>query len=136
MSPAEAVGTDAGLSVFLFHLQGSPDLRSPAGKGGRSGATLDLHFLITAHLDKGIPDVSDREAAALAELGRAIGVLHDNQVLRGARLRGELADTDLVLRVEMVTLTTKDLAAVWSLFPGISYRTSAAFRVSLVPIEG
>ena len=108
---------------------------------------LDLHYLLTAY--------GDKEFVAEALLGLGMQVLHENgtlprgiinSVLNSALAADEQQDRDFLLaadlarQIELIKICPENLGGeeVWRLWSSLQakYRLSAAYRVTVVLIEG
>jgi hypothetical protein len=146
------------LNLFLYQVtpnQGWRNTGLPSVDGaGTSRLTnpplaLDLHYLLTAY------GVADFEAEIL--LGYAMQVMHENPVLDRQAIRDSLAPqpvtggilppalqtltaAELADQVEQIKITpeglsSEEISKLWSAF-GTHYRPTAAYRASVVLIEG
>lgn len=145
----------AQLNLFLYQATENAGWRN-AGLPSRSAVgepltnpplALDLHYLLTAY--------GDREYVAEALLGLGMQVLHENGTLpRGiinsildsalvadeAAVRDFLLAADLARQIELIKICPEHLGGeeVWRLWSSLQakYRLSAAYRVTVVLIEG
>lgn len=88
---------------------------------------LRLHYLMTPLSDNN-PDTEQRV------LGRVLQLLHSQPELAGAALRGDLAGTDLQVRVRLEALALDEIARVWEALEG-SYQLSVSYEVTLANID-
>jgi hypothetical protein len=148
----------AQLNLFLYHVTPNLGWRnvglpSRDGNGGpltNAPLALDLHYLLTAYGKQAF------EAEIL--LGYAMQILHETPMLAREKIRktldppspvgggilprtrGALAASDLAEQVELIKITpqpmsTEDASKLWTAFQ-TNYRSSAAYHVSVVLIEG
>jgi hypothetical protein len=126
-----------GLSVWLYRvvrdetrLNDAPIVRPR--RGGlvellQPPLPLRLHYLMTPLSDNN-PDTEQRV------LGRVLQLLHSQPELSGAVLRGDLAGTDLQVRVRLEALPLDEIARVWEALEG-SYQLSVSYEVTLANID-
>ena len=139
-------GSSLRLTLFLYRVSPSTHLRNaerrpmPGDEGTLEDPpiALDLHYLLTSHPAK---RNNDPRGQAIREqhrvLGRAIQVLHDNSVIEGSDLRGDLVD-DRELRITMESTdeqSTDRLINLWGTFVERPYRPSIPYVVSPVLVE-
>ncbi len=145
-SPDKARDGATGDQVNLFLYQTMPDAawrnmdmprQLKPGETGHPPLPLMLSYLLTAYSD----DLDDVKSQIL--LGRAMSVLHDHPLLDGTEIKniatGELLASDLHeqperVRITLLPLPLEELAKLWTACQS-SYRTSAAYQVSVVLIE-
>ncbi|MER9247628.1 Pvc16 family protein [Mesorhizobium sp. M0590] len=85
---------------------------------------LDVHFLLCVR-----PSKPEREWQGTVDLGKAL------QVLNAASGRfGLLVDGEIV-HLSLDTVSTEEMARIWSLFPAVNYRTSVVYLASPVWID-
>lgn len=156
LSPARVDLTQANdpnqLNLFLYLAlpnQGGSgfDLPTRDSSGARLKNTplaLDLYYLVTAY--------GTEDFFAEIILGHAMQVLHENPILARDAIRARLeppgapsnadmalADAGLAEQVEQVKvspekLSTEEISRLWSAL-GAEYRTSVAYRVTVILIE-
>lgn len=126
-----------GLSVWLYRvvrdetrLNDAPIVRPRRGgfvEWLPPPLPLRLHYLMTPISDHS-PDTEQRV------LGRVLQLLHSRPELSGAVLRGDLAGTDLQVRVRLEALALDEIARVWEALEG-SYQLSVSYEVTLANID-
>ena len=141
-SPAEVEGQDIRLTLFLYDILETPELKnqnrllvSPT-QSRAAPLYLNLYYLLTSHLPPGMaggPTAQTLEAHR--NLGRAMRVFYDNGILAGTVLRGALAGTGAELRLTLNPMSVEDMTRVWSLFPESNYRPSVAYLVTPASID-
>jgi hypothetical protein len=140
LSPAEAVGRQVRLTLFLYAVVETPYLKNEprhietTTDEEFSPLALDLYYMLTCYGSEDIPE-HDRSLEAHQVLGRAMRVFYDNGILSGSILRGNLADTREELRISLNPITLEDLTRIWSVFPDTPYRTSVSYVVTPVNIR-
>lgn len=142
-SPASVgTGDDVRLTVFLYRvaenaeLKNQPRRRVDGTTVRESPLELDLHYLLTAHPAKPGKGQGTKTSKTVEEhrvLGRAMQVLHDNGVLSGSTLAGDLDDEELY--VTLSGESTDAVANLWSTFQDQPFRPSATYLVGPVGIE-
>jgi uncharacterized protein DUF4255 len=139
-----------GVNIFLYQTTPSTTLRNAdlPRRGADSTvlqqpqAALDLHYLLTFH-------GADPRLEPQIMHGIATRALHQQPVVTRAAIEATLADpvfdflqgSDLAdaverVRVSSVALTVDEMAKLWQVFYQIPYVLSAAYRASVVLIEG
>jgi len=107
------------------------------GETGHPPLPLVLSYLLTAYSD----DKDDVKGQML--LGQAMGALHDHPLLDASEIedatQAEVPGSDLHRQIERVRITLQpmpldELSKLWTSFQA-SYRTSAAYQISVVLIE-
>lgn len=139
-SPVEAEKRGTRLTLFLYLVVPSGDLRNalPArttsSQGQRPPLVLSLYYLLTAFPPTSVSDPTERTLDAQRLLGAAMQVFHDNAVMSGRLLLGQL-DPSAELRITPEPMTLEDPARISSgLFDG-AYRTSVVYQVTPVHID-
>jgi hypothetical protein len=134
-SPADK--GDLYLSLYLYNIKESGDNRQTrmisrsVGEIQYPPETVDLYYLLTAY------STAELQSRVLDEhriLGRAMQVLYDNSVLRGASLVGTLADNGEEVRVVMDALSGDALTRMWN-FGEAPYRLSVGYIAGPVNID-
>jgi hypothetical protein len=133
VSPGDITGTDVHLSLYLYRVEENASLKNAeplveADVTLPPPLVLDLYYLLSAHPTEQNPDSNDSYEQHRV-LGRAMQVLYDNRVLRGAQPSGD----DLHLSVE--PQSTDELTGIWNTFEGRTYQPSVAYLVTPVVIE-
>lgn len=135
LSPGDITGTDTHLTLYLYRIEESVHLKNaePRIEDGTSEPpplALDLYYLLSTHPTDQNPDSADSYEQHRI-LGRAMQILYDNRVLRGAQPSGD----DLHLSIQ--PQTTDELTGLWSTFSEApsSYQPSVAYLVTPVIIE-
>ena len=143
-----ADGDPVVLTVFLYRVEENPQMRNADRREvqptvgppdpatlGEAPLALDLYYLLTAFSAETATGSESLETASQHRvLGRALQVLRDNTVLRGADLQGSLGEEDVV-RISVYPESAEDVLSIWSTFPERPYRPSVSFLVSPVEIE-
>ena len=134
VSPADVEATTAPyLSVFLYRISENEHLKyldmpcSDAESTNCQPLTLKLFYLLSAY---GGDSPTQQQM-----LGRAMQVLHDNSIVSGTLLLGELSGTAEELNICIDPLSIDDLNKLWSLFGSKPYKTSIGYRVSPILID-
>jgi hypothetical protein len=135
-SPADMeTATAPRLSLFLYQVTENAYLRNGereyvAGTDNQMEyppLTLDLYYLMT-------PYAQNRETELII-LERLLGLFHNQAVLQGTALQGNLAaDGNEQLRVVPHHLTLEELNKLWERFSNKSFKLSASYRVTPVRI--
>jgi hypothetical protein len=133
ISPGDIAADDVHLSLYLFRVDESSHLKNAEpeienGVARPPPQALDLYYLLTAHLATQDPETADSYQQHRI-LGRAIQVLHDNRVIRGAQSSGD----DLHLSID--SQSTDELTGIWSTFANKPYQPSVVYLVTPVVIE-
>jgi uncharacterized protein DUF4255/IPT/TIG domain-containing protein len=137
--------------LFLYQVLANPALRNadlPTRRGNGAlvetpVAALDLHYLLTFYGD-------DAQLEPQRLLGSSVRTLHQRPVLSRDVIQSAITDptfaaavgqSDLGDQVERVRITPahlslEELSKVWSVFFQTPYALSAAYRASVVLIEG
>lgn len=131
------------LTLFLYAIVENPYLKNDERIVRDSGTiefaplSLDLYFLMTAHLREGdnVPGEMDSVLEAYRILGRAMQIFYDNGFLHGTLLQGSLQDLPVELHLTLNPITVEDLTRIWSVFPDLPYRTSVSYIVTPARIE-
>jgi hypothetical protein len=96
--------------------------------------SLNLFYLITP-LVRNIPDRFDIEMEYdHLLLGKAMEILYDNAILKGADLRGVLANTAEELRIILNPISMEDINKIWSAFMR-PYRLAVSYEVKVIYID-
>lgn len=133
--PGVEVQSDPLLSLYLYHIETSGDLRNqprlPAGDNGLRypPEALQARYLITP--------LSEEEEINQLLLGRIIQFLHDEPILDS--LNGVLLDDSFgggsgQFRLGMEKLTLEQLTQVWSALD-TGYRLSLSYLVRIITID-
>lgn len=134
-SPADMESEPASLqmSIFLYqaiantHLRNVPPMPVNLDKMQYPPLTVDLHYIVT-------PYAQDKEAELLAMEG-IMQIFHDNAVLKGDLLQGNLEDTgNTEIRIVPNPLSLDDLNKLWSTFPNKPFKPSASYILTPVRI--
>ncbi|BEP29023.1 DUF4255 domain-containing protein [Helicovermis profundi] len=134
-SPAEK--GDFQLSLYLYNIEESGEFRQNIMIEMNDGSqkyppkVFYLYYLLTAY------STADIKSKALDEhkiLGKAIQILHDNQILSGSMLEGQLRNTDQEIRIETKNLSYDEMMRIWH-FNDIPYSLSVAYKVGPIYIE-
>ena len=120
------------LSIFLYRVLENPDLRNrpPFAVSMTSEQptplALDLCYMLTAY--------SGDEQTRHRILGRAMQFMHENAVLQGAVLQGQLSGTVERIRITAQQLTQDVVSQVWQAI-AVSMQVSAFYLVTPILIE-
>lgn len=140
ISPEEARNAGVRLTVFLYSIVETPELKNQAEVFLNSTQmrnpplVVNLYYLLSAFPPGGGQPITDRTLAAHDLLGEAMRVLYDNGNLTGTKLKGNLKKDD-ELRVTLQPITVEDLTRIWGVFPDSPYRTSVSYLVTPVAID-
>lgn len=139
-SPGEIESNDdIRISLFLYQVLENAHLKNREMQARDPNTlafpplTLELYYMLTSHVSSG----DDKTARSLEEhtvLGRAISILHDNSVLRGSVLKGDLNEND-ELHITTTSLNFDDLTKIWTTFPNKPFRPSVCYVVTPVKID-
>lgn len=123
---------DLGVSVWLYRVSRMADMlneppqRIWATQIVRTPLPILLYYLVTP--------VSSDPLTRHALMGKALQVMNDHAILRGADLQGILQGTTDQLRVVLETLSLEDLSLVWDALSE-PYQLSVSYMVQLVSID-
>jgi len=142
LSPADAEGQDIRLTLFLYDILETPELKnadriivSPT-QSRPAPLSLNLYYLLTAHPPPGLAgNPTQQTLETHRNLGRAMRVFYDNGILAGTVLQGALAGTGAELRLTLNTMSVEDMTRVWSVFPNSNYRPSVTYLVTPASID-
>jgi len=121
-----------GISLWLFKVSrmaemlNEPPERKSANQLARTPLPVLLHYLVT-------PMAAD-PIVRQTLLGRVLQVFNDRSILRGADLRGVLANTTEQLRVNLEALTVEESSLVWEAL-GEPYQLSVTYLVQVAKID-
>jgi hypothetical protein len=62
-------------------------------------------------------------------------VFHDNAILSGTLLKGQLTEGEEELRLLLNPLTLDDMTKIWSAFQDVGYRLSVSYLITPVQID-
>jgi hypothetical protein len=133
LSPGDITGSDVHLSLYLYRIEESAHLKNAEPRVEEDVVrppplALDLYYLLSAHPTDQNPDSADSyEQHRL--LGRAMQVLYDNRILRGAQPSGD------DLHLSIYPQPTDDVTGLWSTFGDAPYQPSVAYLVTPVVVE-
>lgn len=133
-------GDDVRLSLYLYRISENSHLKNAEREAVDPNPDrdrpleLELYYLVTAHLPRSGNDPTDKSKEQHRVLGRAMQVLHDNPVVGGSDLAGDLAG-GRKLRVTPAAASADEVADVWSTFGETPYQPSVAYLVTPVAIE-
>ncbi len=88
---------------------------------------LDLLYLVTPY--------SEDKTQEKIILGKVMQIFHDNAILSGTVLQGDLSGTDEEIKLLINPISLDDLTKMWSAFQEVSYRLSLTYMVSPVKID-
>ncbi|MDD4767585.1 MAG: DUF4255 domain-containing protein [Desulfotomaculaceae bacterium] len=141
LSPADVAGQNIRLTVFLYSVLENSYLRNQEGLAEDPAhlryppLTVDLYYLLTTYASAQIPDLTERTLEEHRILGRAMGVLYDHAILRGAALQGNLAGGEEELRITLEDLSLDDMNKIWTSFPSVNYHPSVGYLVTPAAID-
>lgn len=142
VSPGEIEGKDnVRLSIFLYHIEENIYLKNQEMEKKDYSVlkapplAVDLYYMLTSYPSPGIQDRTDRTREEHSILGRAMQILHDNSILTGSALKGNLSASDTLLHVIITSLSLDDMSKIWSTFKEKSFRPSVCYLVTPVKIE-
>lgn len=140
-SPGEIDSKDnVRLSLFLYqivenaHLKNQEMQVTDPTKVNFPPQILELYYMLTSHVSSGEQDKTEKALEEHRVLGRALQVLHDNSILSGSLLKGNL-DTSDELHITLTTPTLDDLTKIWTTFAGRPFRSSVCYVVTPVRID-
>lgn len=142
ISPGEVVGNEVRLSLFLYqitenvHLKNQEMQKIDADTLNYPPIALDISYILTAYplqSDGQSPTETTMEAHRL--LGRAMQIFHDNTILSGIILQGELAKNNEELHITLNPLNLDDITKIWNTFQGKVWRPSVCYLVTPVMVE-
>lgn len=142
VSPAElGQGDKVRLTLYLYHVSGNSHFKNDgkqtidADTVKQSPLALDLYYLLTAHPSSGGGNDETRKTRDQHRvLGHAMQVLHDNAILSGSDLKGNLP-TEEELHVSVNPQAMNEVTNIWNTFNEIPFRPSVSYLVSPVLIE-
>ncbi|MFA5253216.1 MAG: DUF4255 domain-containing protein [Methanoregula sp.] len=125
------------LSLFLFHVSENTYLKNSLADTFFDNATgsemqpdlplaLDLIFLVTAISTTGTSQDPTNEKRIL---GRVMQIFNDNREIRSA------APSVPTIRIYLHTMSSEEIARIWTSFPETPYRLSVAYLVTPVFID-
>jgi len=128
-----ADGSDALISLFLFHLEPNREMRNAPRAVATAGATdllpqdalpLDLRYLISFFRSDAATDTDD-----LLRLGNVIAALHASPTISESQVPGQS------VRVTPEPYPMEEISRVWGLFSNKQYVTSVVYLASPVFID-
>jgi len=128
------------LSLFLYqvlenaHLKNQEMQAADPTKLVFPPQALELYYLLTSHVSSGEQDRTEKTLEEHRVLGRALQIMHDNPVLSGSLLKGNLDKSD-ELHITLTSLSTDDLTRIWTTFQGRPLRSSVCYVVTPVRID-
>lgn len=125
-SPAET--DDLQLGLHLYSIKQNREYR----RDGDPLLNLTLYYLLTAYSDA---DIQERAYDESYILGAAIQTLNENSTLGSAYLQGSLGSDGTDVRIDLHYLTPEEMQKIW-IFPNVPYRTSVAYMVYPIIIDG
>lgn len=138
VSPAEASASGARLTLFLYSISPTPELRNELEIPGNTiddepvSLPLNLYYLLTAFSPP--QDPTSRSLDSQLLLGQAMRVFFENGTLTGSVLRGSLP-LDEELRLSLQPITIEDLTKIWSVFPDSVLQPSVGYLVTPVRLR-
>lgn len=128
------------LSLFLYqifenaHLKNQEMQVTDPTKVTFSPQILELYYMLTSHVSSGEQDKTEKTLEEHKVLGRAMQVLHDNSILSGSFLKGNLNRND-ELHIALTSPTLDDLTKIWTTFAGRPFKSSVCYVVTPVRID-
>ncbi len=138
ISPAEATQSGARLTLFLYSVAPTGELRNELEIPGNTindepvSMPVDLYYVMTTFSPQ--QDPTSRSLDSQLLLGQAMRVFFENGILTGSVLRGNLPLDD-ELRLTLQPITVEDLTRVWSVFPDTILQTSVSYVVTPVKLR-
>ncbi|MCK4528982.1 DUF4255 domain-containing protein, partial [candidate division WOR-3 bacterium] len=68
-------------------------------------------------------------------LGKVMQIFHDNAIMIGTALQGDLSETDEEIKLLFNPISLDDLTKIWSAFQEVAYRLSVSYMVTPVRID-
>ncbi len=140
-SPGEIDAKDnVRLSLFLYqvlenaHLKNQEIQVTDPTKVTFPPQILELYYMLTSHVSSGEQDKTEKALEEHRVLGRALQVLHDNSVLSGSLLKGNLDKND-ELHITLTLPSLDDLTKIWTTFAGRPFKSSVCYVVTPVRID-
>lgn len=139
-SPGEIDAKDnVRLSLFLYQILENAHLKNQMQVTYPSKVTfppqfLELYYMLTSHVSSGEQDKTEKALEEHRVLGRAMQVLHDNSILSGSLLKGNLDKND-ELHIAQTSPTLDDLTKIWTTFQGKTFRPSVCYVITPVRID-
>ncbi|WP_370573517.1 DUF4255 domain-containing protein [Methanomethylovorans sp.] len=140
-SPGEIDAKDnVRLSLFLYqvlenaHLKNQEIQVTDPTKVTFPPQILELYYMLTSHVSSGEQDKTEKALEEHRVLGRALQVLHDNSVLSGSLLKGNLDKSD-ELHITLTLPSLDDLTKIWTTFAGRPFKSSVCYVVTPVRID-
>lgn len=124
----------AKLTLFLFDVQEDVSARNRPRvrvddqgevKLRRPDMALQLQYLLTPW--------STNRLTEQAILTTTLRTLYDGAILRGTQLQGDLAGTDVALKITLLPLSIEDITRIWHSVQK-PFRVSAIYQVRVVPV--
>ncbi|MCC7577326.1 MAG: DUF4255 domain-containing protein [Methanomethylovorans sp.] len=140
-SPGEIDTKDnVRLSLFLYQILENAHLKNQEmqvtypSKVTLPPQFLELYYMLTSHVSSGEQDKTEKALEEHRVLGRALQVLHENSILGGSLLKGNLDRSD-ELHITLTSPTLDDLTKIWTTFAGRPFRSSVCYVVTPVRID-
>lgn len=139
-NPGDTSNINIRLMLFLYAIRENEHMKNRTlnnqdiAHETRNPLSLDLYYMLTPYPSSD-SDLTSRTINAHWILGRAMQILHDNPVLKGSILRGNLAGTNEELRVVQTALSIEDVSQIWNTFKDTFYRLSVFYLVTPVNID-
>ncbi len=140
-SPGEIDAKDnVRLSLFLYQILENAHLKNhelqvtDPTKVTFPPQILELYYMLTSHVSSGEQDKTEKTLEEHRVLGRALQILHDNYILSGSLLKGNLDKRD-ELHITLTSLNLDDLTKIWTTFQGRSLKSSVCYVVTPVVIN-
>ncbi len=133
LSPDEMDEGSSKISLFLYQITENSHMKNQEMMAVNNGTlqypplTVDFLFLVTCHTD-------DRSTDHLL-MGKIMQIFHDQAVLKGSTLKGNLAGSQEEFRLVFYTLPFEETINLWQSFREKSYRLSVCYRVTPVQID-
>lgn len=126
-------GSTNKVSIFLYQILENPYLKNEEPKRiddthfQSPPLSLDLIYLVTPY--------SEDKTQEKIILGKVMQIFHDNAILIGTALQGDLSETDEEIKLLFNPISLDDLTKIWSAFQEVAYRLSVSYMVTPVRID-
>ena len=126
-------GSTNKVSIFLYQILENPYLKNEELQRiddthlQPPPLSLDLIYLVTPY--------SEEKTQEKIILGKVMQIFHDNAILIGTVLQGDLSGTDEEIKLLFNPISLDDLTKIWSAFQEVAYRLSVSYMVTPVRID-